>query len=97
MFLLRKIEKEFPDQNPIAIQVAFERIHILVAILPYVFSDEIRWNPLVCENFLVHAHNQHFFVIRPVENADSPALRNALDAAPQIIVIQFFIPAASIP
>ena len=36
------------------------------------------------------ADYQHFFIVRPVENADAAAFGQASHVAPQVIVIQFF-------
>ena len=36
----------------------------------------------------MHPHNEHLFVVTPVEDSDLAAIRHALQAAPQIIVIE---------
>src|ERR1700733_7868190 len=41
------------------------------------------------ENFPVDADDQHFFVIRPVEDSDPPALRQIARGAPEKIMLQF--------
>jgi len=37
----------------------------------------------------VDAHNQYFFVVGPIENAD-PAVPEALVRSPEIVMVQFF-------
>ena len=36
----------------------------------------------------VHAHDQHLLVVRAVEDADAPALGQALAGAPQEVVVE---------
>jgi hypothetical protein len=38
----------------------------------------------------MHTHHERLFVVAAVENADAPALRQRLHAAPEIIVIKIF-------
>ena len=38
----------------------------------------------------MHFHDQHFFVIRAIEDADAASLRQGLHATPQVVVVQFF-------
>ena len=44
---------------------------------------------LPLEYLRMHAHDQHLFVIRAVEDADASALRQAFDVAPHEIVVEF--------
>ena len=37
------------------------------------------------------AHDENFFVVGAIENADLAALRNALMRPPEVIVVQIFI------
>ena len=53
------------------------------------FIRQSFWNALSLQNFRVHADDQHFFVIRAIEDTDAAALRQSLRGAPQKIVIQF--------
>ena len=46
-------------------------------------------NPLTGEKLRVYFHDQHFFVVRPIENADFAALRQPDHAAPEKIVVEF--------
>jgi hypothetical protein len=39
-------------------------------------------------DLVVHAHDEDLFVIRAVEDADPPALRQALDVAPHEVVVE---------
>jgi len=39
----------------------------------------------------VDAHDQYFFVVGAIENADLAAFRNALMRSPEVIVVQLFI------
>ena len=44
---------------------------------------------LARQDFRMHAHHQHFLVVRAVEDADAPALGQRLGDAPEEIVIEF--------
>ena len=45
--------------------------------------------PFAAENLGMHADDQHFLVVGPVEDADPPALRQVARGAPEKIVLQF--------
>ena len=44
-----------------------------------------------CKIILVHAHNQHFFVVRSVENPDAPSLGQAYGVTPEKVVVEFLL------
>src|SRR5262249_20570324 len=87
----RDVEEELADLHAIARQVALEGADVLVPLAPDVLGDELGGKPLAREDFGVHSHDQHFLVVRTIEDADPAALREVLHAAPQEIVIEFFL------
>ena len=46
--------------------------------------------PLAAQYFRMHANDQHFLVIGPIEDADPPAFRQPAGRAPEKIMFQFF-------
>jgi hypothetical protein len=68
--------------------MVLERAYLLETMLPDVLADGTRWQLLPLQQFRVHAHHEHFFVMGTVENADAPALRKALGGPPQEVVLE---------
>ena len=62
---------------------------ILETVPPDILRHKLRRNALLGENLRMDAHDQQFFVVRPVEYPDASALRQADRAAPHEIVIEF--------
>src|SRR5713226_45906 len=91
LFLLRDVQEKFPDHHAIARQVMLERIDVLIAFFPDVLGHQRVRQLLRSQKAGMHAHHQHFFIIRAIENSDFPARGRHLVAAPEIIVIQFLV------
>ncbi len=81
------LQEEFQNQRAVACEMALERADVVEALLPDILADQGAGQLLALEQFRVHAHDQHFLVIRAVENADAPALRQALRGAPEKIMV----------
>jgi hypothetical protein len=82
------MQKELPDQDSVAAEIAFEIADVFVTILKSVFPDQLRWELLSLEVFAVNANDECFLVVTAVKDADAATLRQALDAAPEVIVIE---------
>ena len=82
--------KNFRISDAVARQIALERADVLEALLPDVLGHELGGQFLFREKLRMHAHDQHFFVVGAVENADPPALGKALVRAPQEVVVELF-------
>src|SRR5579862_9453007 len=67
-----------------------ELIDVLVAILPQSISALGSCQLLTLDPLRMHPHHQHFFIVGAVENADTPARRQASAIAPKEIVLQIF-------
>jgi len=85
------IAKELPHDRAVAGEVAFKGADVLKAFRPDAFGHEWRGQFLSGEKLRVHPHHERLFVVAAVEDADAPALRELLHAAPEIVVIQVFI------
>ena len=72
----------------VAGQVALEGVDVLVALLPDLLGDELGRQLLPGQELRVHPHDQHFFVVGPVEDADPAALGQRLRRAPEKVVIE---------
>src|SRR5215467_9333863 len=91
LFIFGDMEKEFADDHAIASEIALESIDVLVALLPDMFGDAAVGEFLRAQKRGMHAHDEHFFVVGAVEDADFAALGNVLMVAPEVIVVQLFI------
>src|SRR5579859_7386805 len=90
LFILRQVEEEFHDSGAIGVEVPFQIVDGTIAVVP----DGVLAVGRVRESFTVqdvgmYAHDQHLFVVRPVENADPPALRQVAGRAPEKVMLQF--------
>src|SRR5215831_5709871 len=74
LFLARHIEKELEDDGPLAGEVILEMRDVGEPLVPDVFADKLGGQLLAPENFLVHANDQSFFVVRAIENPDASTL-----------------------
>ena len=70
-------------------QVRFHVDNRLVALLPDCVNIQLFHRQLLGQqNFRMYAHDQHFFIIRTIEDSDSSAFGQALIGPPQKVVIQ---------
>ncbi len=94
LFLVGDVEEKLDHLEAIVSDILFEVFDLFKAAFKYgvgIFNER-PWNALEPgEYFRVHAHDQHFFVVAAVKHADPAALRHALNNAPQVPVIQFFV------
>src|SRR3979411_851939 len=84
------MEKELPDHDAVARKVLLEMANILKAFFPDFLRDQLGRQVLFLQILLMYADYQDFFVIRTVEDADFPALRQPARRPPQKIMVQFF-------
>src|SRR5258705_5999287 len=68
----------------------FEVADILKSLVPNVFGDQLRWELLSGQVFLMHTHHQRFFVVASVKDSNAAALRQTFCTAPEKIVVEFF-------
>ena len=89
LLFLGQVQEEFDDARAVPVQVALEVADGAVAILPdAVVGDELPGKILFAEDRGMHAHDQHLFVIRAVEDADAAALGKLERRAPQEVVLE---------
>jgi len=62
---------------------------VLEAALPHILLARI-WQALLVEQLGMHAHHQHLFIIRTIEDPDAAALGQVLHVAPHEVVIELF-------
>src|SRR5579862_6401972 len=89
LLFLRKVQIELAYDKSIASQITFERRNIRVAFFPDVFPLQLFRYLLRRQYLRMHARNQHFFVIRSVEDSNPTSLRQAHRTSPHVIVIEF--------
>src|SRR5580704_2983346 len=84
------MEEELDDASSVAVEVFLQIHDRTIPVVPDRLV--VVWragNPFAAENFAVHADDQHLLVVRPIEDADPPALRQFPSGAPKKIVFQF--------
>src|SRR5271154_149579 len=83
------MKKELADHRPIPHHVPLKAANVFEAFLPYTFRHQGGWKNLSPERLGMHAHYQHLFIIRAIENPDVAALGQMSRRAPQEIMLQF--------
>jgi hypothetical protein len=89
LFLLGDVQEEFADDDAVAGEIGLGVANIFEAFFPDVFGQEFVRDFLVREEFGVDAHDKDVFVVAAVEDADVAAIGKNLEAAPELIVIEF--------
>jgi hypothetical protein len=90
LLFFREVEEQLDDLETVVAQVAFPVVDLPVAALPDVLSLAFDRQLLPVEVLRMHSHDQHFLVVRPVEDRDVAARGQSLRVAPQVIVVEFF-------
>lgn len=90
LLVLRQMEKDLDDTRAIAVEVLFQVNDGAVPVIPdcSLVKQLIR-EPLAAQNLRVRANDQHFLVVRAIEDTDSPAFRETAGGAPEEVVVQF--------
>src|SRR5262249_31480530 len=91
LLLARHIQKELEYNDSLASEILLEVCDIGEPFVPYARPYERRGYLLPLQNLLVHAHDQHFLVIRAVEYPDSPALGERLGVPPHEVVAKVLL------
>ena len=90
LLLARDVQEEFEHGGALPRQISLKPGDVVEALPPNPLGYERRRHPLPPEQFRVHTDNEHLLIVRPVEDADAATLRQALLAAPQVVVIKIF-------
>ena len=69
-------------------KISFPVVDLTVPGIPEIFIDQI-FRDLVIGDEVVHAGDDHIFIMRPVEYADLPAPRQSAVDAPHIVMVFF--------
>ena len=85
------MQKDLDNFRAVAMKVLLQVCNGAIPLLPDVFLvAQFFRQILAAENLRMHANDQHFLVIRAVEDADPAALGKAARGAPEKIVIELF-------
>ena len=70
------MKEKLYDLRAIPVEMRFKIANGVITLLPDVpIVQQLIGDGLALKNFRVHTHDQHFFVIRTVENTDHSAFR----------------------
>src|SRR5579859_8079456 len=84
------MQEEFDDDHAVAREIALKTTDVFEPLFPDILCDERFGNFLRREQMLMYAHDEHFLVIRAIEDTDFAPFRHSLVRAPEIIVIELF-------
>ena len=91
MFIARDVKEEFDDTSSVLVEVAFVIADGAEALSPdFILVVVFVGDVFGLEDFGMDADDEDFLVVGAVENADAPALGQALAGAPKEIVFEFF-------
>ena len=88
LFLARKVQEELEDDRPLSGEVVLEMRDVGEALVPDALANERRGKLLPLQNFVMHAHDENLFVVRPVEDADPSPFGKAPGVAPHEVVVE---------
>ena len=71
-------KEELQNFRPLSGEVVLEMRDVGEPLVPDPLADERRGQLLPLQDLRVHAHDEDFLVVRTVEDADAPALGQAL-------------------
>src|SRR6185369_3987195 len=75
LFLPGDVQEELADDIAVSRQVAFVRLDVLTPPLEDVLTGCRSWQLLIRKYLRMNANDQHLFVVRAIEDADAPTLR----------------------
>src|SRR3954453_15326841 len=88
LLVARDVQEELDDLGAVAVEVALERVDVLVASLPDPRGVRPVGQPLQRKPLGVHAQRDDLLVVRAVEDPDPPALGRGLHDPPQERVVE---------
>ena len=88
LLVLGDVEEELEDHRAVAGQVPLEGVDVFVAVGPEVVVDLDAGNALGLDQLGMDPDDQHFLVIRAVEDADPAALGQRPRVPPEEVVIE---------
>src|SRR5262249_25096185 len=90
LFFLGDVEEELQNFRSVPVEMLFEIEYRLIAFFPDgLLVQKLGREGLISQDFRMYADDEHLLVIRPIEDADSAAFREALCRPPEKIMIQF--------
>src|ERR1019366_4034720 len=91
LLIVGKVEEYLDNARSVAMKMLFEVHYGAIPLLPNILLvAQLFGQPLGAKNLRMHANNQHFLVIRTVEDADPAAFRKSARSAPKKIMFQLF-------
>src|SRR5262245_10605409 len=88
LLLARHVQEELEDDRALPGEIILEIGDIGETLIPDSLVNATLRKLFLSQDFWVHAHDENLLVIRTVENSDTPAFGQALDVAPQEVVIE---------
>ncbi len=87
LFLLREVQEDLDHLRPVAIEMTFEGVDVVVTTTPKCVVRRLSGAIGVgSEPVGMHAYDEHVLVIGPIEDADVAARRQAGGGAPEEVM-----------
>src|SRR5215510_11734828 len=84
LFFLGDMEEELQDFRSVPVEMLFEIEYRFIAFFPDgLLVQKLGRDGLISQDFRMYADDEHLLVIRPIEDADSAAFREALCRPPK--------------
>ena len=90
LLLLRKVEEQLHDGEAVLDEETFPVVDLAIAALEHAVGARGRRELLVLEDLRMNPDDEHFLVMRAVEDPDLAARRQLLRVAPEVVVIELF-------
>ena len=90
MLLLREIDEQLHDREAVLDQEALPVVDLAVSAFEDALVARVRWELLVLEDLRMNPDDEHFLVVRAVEDDDLAARRQLLRVAPEKVVVELF-------
>ena len=87
LFLLGEVQEDLDHLRPVAIEMTFESVDVVMATTPKCVVRRLSGAIGVgSEPFRMHAYDEHVLVVGPIEDADVAARRQADRGAPEEVM-----------
>ena len=89
LLFLGQVQKHLDDARAIGMQMSFQVHDGPESAVPHRLVGSRIGQRFAAQDAAVHPHDQHLFVVRPVEDADATALGQVARGAPEEVMFKF--------
>jgi hypothetical protein len=90
LFFVRKVEEYLDNPRAVTMKVLLQVHDGAIPLLPNdLLVAQFLGKPLAAKKLRMYPNDEHFFVVRPIEDTDAAAFGKAARAAPEKIMLEF--------